>query len=282
MKFAIVTDSTCSLDQETLKKYDIHTVSLYINRDGSYFKASEIDLKKYSDEMLDPSFSSLTSQPSPNDFFEVFESLKADYDCILVPVISAKLSGTYSSAVVAAGMVDIPVKVIDSKLTSYALGALAINLRKLASEGRTLDEMLDYANQFHKKVRVIFSVDSLDHLYRGGRIGKAKVLIGSLLNLKPLIELSDGELKAAGTVRGNKKLLERLFSIATMPMAGHELKGVWILDVNRSDDSKFLFEKLKSNFNNVEARISTVEPVVLTHLGPSVIGIITEWKEKSV
>jgi len=282
LKCGIVTDSTCSLEPEVLEKYNIHLVSLYINRDGKYTKAIEIDPKEYSKEMLDSSFSALTSQPSPNDFFEVFEKIKAECDCILVPVISAKLSGTYSSALVAAEMVDIPVKVIDSKLTSYALGSLAISLRKLADEGRPLEELLEYANQFYKKVRIIFSVDSLDYLYRGGRIGKAKVLIGSLLNLKPLIVLSDGELKAAGTIRGNKKLLEKLFSLATMPMARHELKSVRILSVNRPDDSELLLKKLKSNFNNVETFVSTIEPVVLTHLGPSVIGIITEWREKSL
>ncbi|AKI96839.1 DegV family protein [Kosmotoga pacifica] len=282
MKYGIVTDSTCSLDQETLKKHGISLVSLYINKDGKYLKALELDPKMYSKEMADPSFSALTSQPSPNDFYEIFMKLKAVCDLILVPVISSKLSGTYSSALLAAEMIDIPVKVIDSRLTSYPLGSLAINLRKLAESGRPLDELIEYAENFHRKVRVFFSVDSLEYLYRGGRIGKAKVLMGSLLNLKPIIELSDGELKAAGTVRGNKKLLEKLFSLATMPMAGHDLKTFRILNVSRDEDSKLLYSKAKNNFPNADIFISDIEPVVLTHLGPSAIGIITEWQEKSI
>lgn len=280
MKIGIVTDSTCGLEKDILKKLKVRVVSLYIQKGGEYYKATEIDKKTYYEELENAKILPMTSQPSPQDFYEVFRELSTEYDALIVPVISAKLSGTFDSASIAASMLDINIRIVDSKLTNYALGFLVMNLKSMIDQGKSLDELVKYAEEFHKNIRLYLSVGSLNYLYKGGRIAKAKTLMGNILNVKPVIAVENGELVPVGSVRGNKRLLAELIKRATTPMAGKEIKRIAILLVNREDDAKYLEEILAERFKGAEIFITEPEPVVVTHLGPSAIALITEWREK--
>ncbi|TYB94699.1 MAG: DegV family protein [Kosmotoga sp.] len=276
MNIGIVTDSTSALNKAEQDRLNVDIVSLYVNKDDKYFKATELSREEYYRELEIAKKTPKTSQPNPQDFQEIYEKRSGEYDALIVPVISQALSGTFDSAVLAADMVDIDVKVIDSKLINFGLEFLVRNLRDKIDNGEELDSLISYASDFHKQIKVMFSVDSLNYLYKGGRIGKAKALMGGLLNMKPVISLIEGELHPIASVRGNKKLIKKLIELS-LQSENRKLKRAAIIHVNREEDAKDIKNQLNEENPDIEIYIKTAEPVVVTHLGPSAIGLFTEW-----
>lgn len=276
MKIGIVTDSTCNLSREIIEALGSTYVPLYLKKEEKYVKATEVDSDEYIKYLAKTEVLPTTSQPSPKDFLDSYEKMKASCEALIVPVISDKLSGTFDSASLAAGMTDMKVRVIDSKLTSYALGFLVMNLAKKINEGFELEQLSKYAETFYKKVTVFFSVDNLMYLSKGGRIGKAKALMGNLLKMKPILNIEEGELRPVENARGSIKLLKRLFEKSTLEQKNKRIKRIYILQCNRLEEASKLETMVKAEVPEVEVKIVNFENVVLTHLGPSAIGIITE------
>ncbi len=276
MSIGVITDSTCGLNREEQNKLSVDMVSLYVNKEEKYFKATEITRQEYYSELETAKKIPTTSQPNPQDFQEVYEKRAAKYDTLIVPVISQALSGTFDSAVLAADAVDITVKVIDTKLINFGLEFLVRNLRDKIDKGEDIDSLVSYATNFYKQIKVMFSVDSLNYLYKGGRIGRAKALMGGLLNMKPVISLVEGELHPVASVRGNKKLIKKIVELS-IQSENQKLKSAGIVHANREEDAENIKNQLNEEFPNTEIYIKTAEPVVVTHLGPSAIGLITEW-----
>ncbi|HAA85697.1 MAG TPA: DegV family protein [Kosmotogaceae bacterium] len=280
MKIGVITDSTSALTEKRAEELGIEVVPLYIHRGDEYRKADSVKIEDYYSELDKPGTLPTTSQPSPEDFVSAYKKVQDQYDALIVVTISTKLSGTFDSANLAAKMVQIPVKIVDSKLTNYGLGFLAENLVYLSKKGTKLETLVEYANNFYKSVRTIFSVDSLDHLYRGGRIGKAKALMGGLLNMKPIISLEEGELKPLKNVRGRKKLFDELFSSSVTPMAGKKLARAAVVACRRDDDVSMMSEKISAKFPGLAVFKDRIEPVISTHLGTTAFGVITEWTDR--
>lgn len=276
MNIGIVTDSTSSLNNEEQEKLGIDVVSLYVNKDDTFFKATELSREEYYRELETAKEIPKTSQPNPQDFQDVFEKRAGEFDALIVPVISQALSGTFDSAVLAADAVDMDVKVIDSKLINFGLEFLVRNLCNKINNNEELDSLISYASDFYKQIKVMFSVDSLNYLYKGGRIGRAKALMGGLLNMKPIISLVEGELHPVASVRGNKKLIKRIIELS-LQSEDRELKRAAIIHVNREEDAKNIKNQLNEEYPNINVYIKTAEPVVVTHLGPSALGLFTEW-----
>ncbi|MEA2067394.1 MAG: DegV family protein [Thermotogota bacterium] len=276
MNIGIVTDSTSAFNNEEQEKLGIDVVSLYVNKDDTFFKATELSREEYYRELETAKEIPKTSQPNPQDFQVVYEKRAGEFDALIVPVISQAFSGTFDSAVLAADVVDIDVKVIDSKLINFGLEFLVRNLCEKINKGEELDTLITYASDFYKQIKVMFSVDSLNYLYKGGRIGRAKALMGGLLNMKPIISLVEGELHPIASVRGNKKLIERIIELS-LQSENRKLKRAGIIHVNREEDAKNIKNQLNEEFPNIDIYIKTAESVVVTHLGPSAIGLFTEW-----
>ncbi|MFW6120962.1 MAG: DegV family protein [Petrotogales bacterium] len=276
MSIGMITDSTCGLNKEEQSNLRVDVVPLYVNKEEKYFKATEISREEYYEELETAKKVPTTSQPNPQDFQEVYEKRAAKYDTLIVPVISQALSGTFESAVLAADAVDITVKVIDTKLINLGLEFLVRNLRDRIEKGDDIDSLVTYASNFHKQIKVMFSVDSLNYLHKGGRIGRAKALMGGLLNMKPVISLVEGELHPVASVRGNKRLIKKIIELS-IQSEERKLKRAGIIHVNREEDAKNIKEQLTEEFPDIKIFIKTAEPVVVTHLGPSAIGLFTEW-----
>lgn len=277
MSIGIVTDNTCNLKSAEIEKLGVYIVSLYVNRSGKYTRALDLDLDSYYNELGTVAELPTTSQPSPQDFMEAFDRALQNFDVLVVPLISGKLSGTFVSASIASRDFDMPVHVIDTLLTENGLGMLIRNLSKMIEEGSDIDTLVKYATDFYKKIRTIFSVDDLNYLYKGGRIGKAKALMGNLLKMKPVLQMDEGELKPVENVRGNKKLLQSMVDHTLKGKDPAELKRVDIVYIKRSEDATELKRILLERVPTVEVEISLIEPVIGTHLGPEGIGIISEW-----
>ncbi len=277
MKIGIVTDNTANLSQEYYEKNDIGVVSLYIRRNGGFVKAINIDPLAYYREIRDSKINPQTSQPSPADFREVYESMLKKYDFLISVHISGKLSGTVDSARLAAMEFGGKVEVVDSQTTSSGLGFLVMKLVELRNEGFSHKALINYAREFHNSVRIIFNVRDLMYLHKGGRIGKAKALLGKILRIHPILELKNGEVVPADTARLRKRMFKKMLRLGRIE--GRDFKKAVVLHTDNLKEAMILKDLVEEEYGN-DSRVSVgvCDVVIGTHLGPGGVGIISLWE----
>ncbi|GAB6157074.1 DegV family protein [Desulfotomaculum varum] len=269
----IVTDSTADLPEELYQKHGINRVPLKVfigqevYRDGIDISTGQFYQYLQQGEMAG------TSQPSPGEFAQLFASLTADGSQVLCLTLSSHFSGTYQSAKVAAGMVNGTVEVIDTKSATRGVGLLAMAAAQAAAQGKTLQEIKDLVYDLIPKMRVLFLVDSLQYLERGGRIGKAQAFLGTLLNIKPVLCVKEGIVHPYEKVRGKNKGLERIIQIVEQDTAGAEIICA-VLDGNDPAARAVLYQKARERLNCREIWQGNIGPVIGSHVGPGVSGII--------
>ena len=208
---AIVLDSTADFPEGPERFRNWRTVPLYVNVGGSS-RRDYVDLgpaELYA-ALADPSESITTSQPTPGDFLSVYEELAPAYDRILSLQLSSTLSGTYASAVAAAATVGESVRVIDTRTVSAAVAMLALAVQRRLERGTTDEEIDALVARYLASHGLLFTVDTLEYLARGGRIGRGAALAGTLLSVKPILGLADGEVVPLKRVRGSQRALEEL------------------------------------------------------------------------
>ncbi|MGI2335885.1 MAG: DegV family protein [Dehalogenimonas sp.] len=214
MAVRVVTDTTADLPPAILSELGIIAVPLYVRfgekvyKDGIGITQDEF----YARLPVDPVHPN-TSQPSPQDFLDVYEKLAAEGNDEIISIhISKKLSGTWDSAMQAKQMLEgkASVEVVDSVSVTMGLGLLALMAGRMAKEGRSLAEIKAEVEKAVPQIHVLALFDTLKYLAAGGRIGKAKALVGSMLNVKPVLIVKDGEMHPAGQVRSRAKGIERL------------------------------------------------------------------------
>ncbi|OGO14951.1 MAG: hypothetical protein A2Z14_05420, partial [Chloroflexi bacterium RBG_16_48_8] len=211
-KTAIITDSSAYLPNDIVQKYGIHVIPLtVIFGEEMLLDLVEIDITEFHRRLSEGPIHPSTTQPNPEDFTTLFEKLAKDYDGIVAILISSELSGTINSALIAKEAFDrIPVRVVDSRSTSMGLGLSVLAAAEAASQGKSLDEVEVAAKEVCSKVKVLFVVDTLEYLHKGGRIGGASRFLGTALGLKPLLHLNDGRVDALEKIRTKRKAVERM------------------------------------------------------------------------
>ncbi|KLO24216.1 MULTISPECIES: DegV family protein [unclassified Marinitoga] len=281
MRIGLVTDNTCNLPIDFLEKNDIGYASLYILRDGKHIKAIDLCPTTFYEELKVGSYVPLTSQPSVKDFEEVYRDMLKRYDYLITLTISEKLSGTLNSASLAASMVDEKrIFTVDSKLTSYGLGFLILELmEKIKSGNYSIEQLIEYSRNFYTTVRTIFSVTNIDYLYKGGRIGKAKALMGGLLNMKPILSLEEGEIIPVKNARGINKMIKEVINHSIERIDSLRMKKIAVIHTNNLKYGGLLIEELRNRGINDDTIVySLLDPVIGTHLGPDAVGVITQWE----
>ena len=276
-KIALLTDSTCDIPQEFLDKYDIKVVPLTIIwgeeqfQDGVNLTAKDF----YKRLETDPSLPT-TSQPTPQQMVLAYEAAKNDgAEEILIITISSAMSGTHESAKAAAEMVDLPVKVVDSKANSMSLGWQVLAAARARESGGDLQAMIDAADQARSSMVYIITLDTLEYLHKGGRIGGASHFIGNLLNLKPQISVDhkSGEVAGGRRSRTRKKALNDLFVDFFDQVDREKPLRIAVLHNAALEEANTLTEKIKSEINPAEIIISIVSPVLGVHTGPRAVAI---------
>lgn len=190
----IVTDSTAELTQAIIDHYNITVVPLTIHIDGDdYLDAVDISAEEFLEKMKHSKDLPKSSQPPAGKFKEIYDELGADGSQVLSIHMTGGMSGTVKSAESAASMTDTPVTVIDSRFISHALAFQVLEAAKLAEQGATMEEIVNRLQVIRKNTRLFVVVDTLDNLVKGGRIGKGRAMIGSLLSIKPIASLAGGE-----------------------------------------------------------------------------------------
>ena len=272
----IVTDSTADLPPELAQQYDIVIVPLkIIFGQETYRDGIDMNSAAFFNRLRKNTVLPTTSQPSPGEFVAVYERLTRKGGSVISIHLSTALSGTFHSAQLAKTMTDSKdVFVIDSQSVSMGLGLIVLAAAKAAREGRTRKEILNLINDLIAKINVYFVLDTLEYLVHGGRIGKAGALLGAMLNIKPILALQKGQVVPADKVRGKNRAIERMVELAA---AAYDPGRRLVCSIVHGDDYTSLLktrEKVEALLNCHEIIISDLGPVVGTHVGPGVIGIV--------
>jgi DegV family protein with EDD domain len=272
-RIRIVTDSASDLPEEYTQRLDIDVVSLTI-RFGDEEFTDLVDLSTDAFWAKCKSSKTLpeTSAPSPGAFQAAYEGAKRDgCDGVLVLTLSSMLSATHQSASVAADAVRdlIDVRVIDTATVSMGQGLIVLDVAELAATGAELDQLVERTEVLMKKTGVVATLDTLEHLIKGGRVGGAKALIGQVLSIKPLVEITGGVVAEAGRQRTRAKALSAVAKVA----ASHApLRRLALIHGACHDVATLeaLIEDVASEFPVIVADIG---PTVGTHGGPGIIGL---------
>jgi len=267
----IVTDSTADLNEDQQQASGITVVPLNVRFGDEVFK-DHVDLTgdDFFAKLKTSSQLPKTSQPPVGEFEEVFRRHRAAGDEVVAVLISSKVSGTYGAAEMAAKSVDAEhIEVIDSLTASMALGFLALEGAKLAKTGAGRAAVADRIRSLVPKARVLAAIDTLTYLERGGRIGRARALLGSLLNFKPLITLQDGEVAPLGRARGRVQAIDRLVDLLSRD---GRLSNLAVLHGASLADAKRLRERVAGSYPGLDIPLTETGAVIGTYTGPGVIG----------
>ena len=210
---AVVLDSTADLPDARERFANFRIVPLLVRFPGSEELRDYIDLQppEFYERLAAAPSPPRTSQPSPEQFASTYAELLAEgYEHIVSLHISGKLSGTLGSARLAAAEWPSQVTVLDTQLASVGIAMCALRVQGMLAEGTTIEAVTAYVEGFAARVRLVFSVDTLEYLVRGGRIGKAQGMVGSLLSVKPILECKDGEVHGVGRARGRSRVVPAL------------------------------------------------------------------------
>lgn len=274
-KIAIMTDSTCDIPQHIIDEYDIHVVPLRILfKDGEYRDGVDITAEEVYERL--PNEVPSTSLPSPADVMAVFEGLKQDgFTHVLAIHISSGLSGTAQMIENISHQVKgLVVRVIDSKNISMGLGYTVIEAARKLTQNVSFDALVSHVQETLGKMKVYFVLETLEYLTKGGRIGKVAGTLGQILNLKPIITVTEeGVYATHAKVRGRKQSIDRMFETVKSHLA-KPLHNVAVCHGAAKEEAQELFEKLKNLSGVGELIFGHVSPVIGVHTGPGTLGLV--------
>ena len=278
MTVKIVTDSSADLPLPIIEELGITVVPLYI-RFGETCYRDRVDISEdefYQRLQHDPTHPN-TTQPTPNEFAEVYQKLSGECDGIISIHISSKLSGTYNSAVQGKESIksNCPIEVIDSRALTMGLGLLDILAAKAAKAGKGLPEVADEVKQAIPDIHLLALFDTLKYVLLGGRLGKAKTLLGSILNVKPMLTLKEGEVMPAGQARTRSKGIERLIDFVKNAT---EIQDVAVAHSTTPNEAQTLAERIGSIFAKEKVCLARVGPTLGAHMGPGALIVILRGK----
>ncbi|GAA0449967.1 DegV family protein [Alkalibacillus silvisoli] len=275
MKTAVLTDSTAYIPQEQLDQWNIYMVPLSVTfGDESYRELLDITTKEFYEKVEVEKELPKTSQPSVGDFTTKFEEIAENYDTVISIHLSSGISGTYQAAVSAGDMIEgLEVYPFDSEISCMVQGFYVLEAAKMAQDGATPDEILDRLKVMKEDMKAYFMVDDLSHLARGGRLSGAQAMVGSLLQVKPLLHFEDTKIVPFEKIRTSKKAYKRMEGLLQEAAdQAEQLKAV-IIHAERLETAEKWKAELEEKYPNVDFTISYFGPVIGTHLGEGGIGL---------
>ncbi len=268
----LITDSTSSLPAEIISQYQIKVIPLNVNMpDDSFKEGFGPSNAEFYGRLRNETVFPTTSQPSAGDFLHIFKQLQPG-DEALVILISASLSGTIQSALMAEKLLNNPlvqIYIIDSHSTCAGLAFQVIKAGELLQTGLSTHQIIESIYALQSRLELYFVVDNLDYLARGGRISKLRGLIGNIFRLKPILHLHDGEIKLFKKVRTSPKAIKKILSL----LEDHEgLEKVAIIQVDAAAEASILLEQVQRIYSG-PVYIYEPLPVIGSHVGPGTLGL---------
>ncbi|QDI90798.1 DegV family protein [Salicibibacter halophilus] len=269
----IVTDSTTDLSKDVLDAHSIHVVPLSIHIDGKEF-VDQVDIspEAFITEMARAKDLPKTSQPAIGELVTKYEELGKDGGHILSIHLASGLSGTYETARMAAEEAKAEVTVVDSEYISSALGFQVEEAAKMAAEGKSVEDILDRLKTIKQNSRLYVVVETLENLVKGGRIGKGKAFLGSLLNIKPIAALEEGVYTPVAKVRTQSQMIQTLMKYFKKDSEDRQIKGISISHANASELANKLKDAIATENRFKDIMIQTTTPIISTHTGEGAIG----------
>ena len=282
MAVRIVTDSTADLPPQMAQELGITVVPVYVGfGEKTYRDGVDISQDELYQKMVAGPAHPTTSQPTPADFASVYRKLLQETDEIVSIQLTGKLSGTYNSALQGKEMVSggSRIEVVDSLSVSMGLGLITMAAARVARAGEGLQAVMEEVRQAIPQMHLWGLFDTLKYLAKGGRIGKAKALLGSVLNIKPILTMRDGELHPAGVARTRAKGIERLFDLVKNTLNLQELA---IVHSTTPDEAQRLRDRISSIFDKSPIHISRLGPALGVHAGPGALILALREKVASI
>jgi DegV family protein with EDD domain len=273
-KVGIVIDSTAYIPDDLTRNLPIQNTPVVVIWEGEeLLDGVDIQPAEFYERLKTAKEMPTTSQPSPAQMLQSYEKmLNQGYD-ILGIFVTGKLSGTMSSATQAKEMLpNANIEIVDSYLTSMGAGWQILKAAKAAAQGASLAECKQIAEQARAHSGVLFMVDTLEFLHRGGRIGTAKRFIGTALNVKPILEFQDGVLEGLEQVRTEKKAMNRLLELLEDRIGGRTPVHLGIMHANVPEKAQELLEMAKARMNFAQTTISPLSPALGVQAGPGTLG----------
>jgi DegV family protein with EDD domain len=277
----IIVDTAANLPKEIRERMGIIAIPMYVAFGNRSFRdevelSNEMFLRMLEEGKHNPT----TSQPSPADFVDIFRPVLENGNEIIAITLSAKLSGTYSSAVAAKEMLDpeyhgqAPISIVDTPFVSMGDGFLALRAVEMAQDGVSRDQIVTNLGDLMRRINILFLLPTLEFLRRGGRIGRAQAFVGGvLLNVKPLLEIKDGAVEPLERARSRQAGLRRLVEIMQERMGDGNVH-VAILHFGASTDALAMEADIRSRLKIDECIQAEIGPVIAVHGGPGMIGVV--------
>lgn len=286
----VVTDSTADIPIALRAQLNIEMIPLTVNfGDEALLDGVDIDADTFYDRLVSEDVTPTTSQPSPGDFLKLYKRiLQEDPEAHILSIhISSALSGTFQSATLAKNLLEQDgnkVTLFDTLSASYGIGVLAVEAAKAAKNGKSVEEILSLLKHLRKEMGIYFLVDTLEYLQKGGRIGKAAALVGSLLKIKPILTVdAEGEVASVDKVRGHQKAIGRIIELLKEKFPGDEKMCLYVLHAKSEENAELLKAKVSEHFRLAEVDYREIGAVIGTHAGPGTTAVImVPYNEQSL
>jgi len=273
----LVTDSTADIPLATREKLGIEMVPLKVNfGEESYLDNITLQPAEFYKKLIGFGKLATSSQPSPADFHEVYKRLTDAGHSVISIQLSSAMSGTYQSATIAKSMLEdeADVTVVDSKSASFGYGKIVVRAAEMAQSGAGKEEILAEIERMRSELRLYFLVDTLEYLQKGGRIGKASAVLGSLLNIKPILSIDkEGTVFPFDKARGQKRAMARIVEVLESDLKDAPVNLTIATTPGFTDGSAELIELIKGRLNVKEYQETEIGPVIGAHAGPGTIGL---------
>ena len=282
MTVRIVTDSTSDLDPSDIERLGIVVVPLNIHFGAQVYRDGvDMGKQEFYERLVQSAVLPRTSQPGVSDFQGVYEALAGDpaTEAIVSVHLGGKLSGTINAAQTAARLLaegddpTPPIQIVDSDQASMGLGFAAMAAAEAAADGADVGGIVAAAEQTARRSRVLLVVDTLEYLQKGGRIGRARAFLGTLLRTKPVLELAEGEIEGIERPRTRQKAVERLFQLTVRTPAP---RRIGILYGTTPEEAESLAGRVREALPGVPVSVHRCSPVIGVHTGPAALGAAIE------
>lgn len=278
MSIRIIADSTCYLPKEYIDKYNVSIVSLNVLLNGKSYRETDLENDWFYKEMSKSPSIPTSSQPSIDDFYKAIESqVKEGHDIVGI-FLSSDMSGTFSTSNLVKEMIlekypNANIVMLDSRSNCMQAGYAILEAAKAAADNKSLDEVVSIAKSVIENSKFIFVPDTLDYLKKGGRIGGAAALFGSLLQIKPILTVTDGKTTVLTKVRTKKKAIDKIIDTVMEQNLKSPIKGLIVHHINCESEGQELANKLQDKLGISNIKIQSIGPIIGLHVGPCSIGV---------
>lgn len=270
----ILTDSSCNLPREIIEELGIEIIPLYVQIGTETYEEFDITTTELCRRMKEGVLPQ-TSQPPPGKFEEVFKRMAQKYDSIIAILITSKHSGTYNSALLARAMLpELDIEVVDSLSIATGTGFMAEAAARAARQGKAKEEILNIIYQLREKINIVATVSTLKYLHASGRVGAIKTLMASLLDVKPILSIKNGEVIVIGQTRTRSRSLEQIVSHVTKVAENLGRVDLSILHADCPEEALMLKEELNKRVRPNRIFVGEITSVIAVHGGPGLIGVV--------